>query len=105
MADEGSELVHDNVVVYVRTICGSELANDEGVKIANCDNYGCVFISDGDVEQLLGGQNELYRVQSHLRANDLVERPGTMRFRSGEHAIHCDYRAAIVVHSPPRTRC
>jgi hypothetical protein len=40
-----------------------------------------------------------------LQSNDLVERPGTMSFRTDEHAIHCEHGAATMAHGPPRTRC
>src|SRR6185369_14844856 len=78
VADERSELIHDDAVIHVRTMCSSQLANNEGVEVADGEDFGCIVVSDRDIEKLLGRQNEFYRVQSHLTANDRVERPGTM---------------------------
>lgn len=38
---------------------------------------------------------------NRVTANDLADRPGTMRLRTGEHAIYCEHGAAAVPHGPP----
>src|SRR5438128_1545218 len=40
-----------------------------------------------------------------MLSNDLVERPTELRFRTGEHAIHCEHGAATLRHGPAPTCC